>query len=98
MGFSRQEYWSGLPLTVLAFYEKDSREHTFFWLTHAINKRREKRKTFKLIKSEHTMGQPYSWPSNLPGRTHKASAVAAVGVQAVLVCNPHIADLVPVGS
>lgn len=33
-----------------------------------------------------------------PGRTHKASAAAAVGVQAVLVCNPHIADLVPVGS
>ena len=34
MGFSRQEYWSGVPLTVRAFYEKDSRENTFFWLTH----------------------------------------------------------------
>ena len=33
-----------------------------------------------------------------PGRTHKASAAVAVGVQAVPVCNPHIADLVPVGS
>lgn len=33
-----------------------------------------------------------------PGRTHKASAVVAVGVQAVPVCNPRTADLVPVGS
>ena len=102
MGFSRQEYWSGVPLTVLAFYEKDLRENTFFWLTHVINKRREKWvtnwKILKVIKSEHTVGQPHSWPRNLPGRTHKASAVVAVGVQAVPVCNPRTADLVPVGS
>ena len=74
----------------------------FFWLTHVINKRREKWvtnwKILKVIKSEHTVGQPHSWPRNLPGRTHKASAVVAVGVQAVPVCNPHTADLVPVGS
>ena len=44
------------------------------------------------------MGQPHSWPRNLPGCTHKASAAVAVGVQAVLVCNPHTADLVPLGS
>lgn len=51
-----------------------------------------------LMKSEQTMGQSYSWPNNLPGHIHKASAVAAVVVQAVLVYNPHIADLVLEGS
>lgn len=34
----------------------------------------------------------------VPGHIHKASAVVAVVVQAVLVYTPHTADLVPVGS
>lgn len=34
----------------------------------------------------------------VPGHIHKASAGGAVVVQAVLVCNPHIVDLVPVDS
>lgn len=34
----------------------------------------------------------------VPDHIHKASAVAAVVVQAVLVYNPHIADLVLEGS
>lgn len=43
-------------------------------------------------------GQSESWPSKLPGHNHKASAVVAVVVQAVLVYTRHTADLVPVGS
>lgn len=34
----------------------------------------------------------------VPGHTHKASAGGAGVVRAVLVCIPHTADLVPVGS
>lgn len=34
----------------------------------------------------------------VPGHNHKASAVVAVVVQAVLVYTRHTADLVPVGS
>lgn len=51
-----------------------------------------------LMKCEQTMGQSHSRPNNLPGHIHKASAVAAVVVQAVLVYNPHIADLALAGS
>ena len=40
MGVSSQEYRSGLPLTVLAFYEKDSRENTFF-LVNSCYKQKE---------------------------------------------------------
>lgn len=51
-----------------------------------------------LMKCEQTMGQSHSRPNSLPGHIHKASAVAAVVVQAVLVYNPHIADLALAGS
>lgn len=84
---------------MLAFYEKDLKVNFF---VNSYYEQEEGKMSLQvkknLIKSEQIMGPSHSWPNNLPGHIHKASAVVAVVVQAVLVYNPHTADLVLVGS